>query len=183
MPLTAGAVRLAAAVSTLMALGNVLQARAETLPKEACDAAEAERAQLTSAGVPETVKKGPAWAKANLGRDKLKEVERYIALQEQLLFKCGQAKLRTLPQVEGEEGAEPQPAATDSAAPAPAAPPPKSKPAPKKAPAKSEASATSAAAGQPVEPAKPASKPRPKPKPKVDDAYKPPPAAGEPVKP
>lgn len=146
---------------------------AEPMAKEACDAAEAERATLIAAGVPETVKKGPGWAKANLGPAKFKDVERYIALQEQLLFKCGHAKLRTLPIPDGDEAGDGLVAPKDAAAEKAETPPvPKRKPAAKKP--EPRASEAAAAANQPSEPQKPAAKPRAKPKPKPDDAYKPP---------
>jgi hypothetical protein len=160
--------------------GVVSGAVAEPMAKEACDAAEAERSALLAGGIQETVKKGPAWAKANLPPQKLKDVERYIALQEQLLFKCGQAKLRTLPLNDGEDGEGPgtaKEAAPGDEAKKPPTPKPKPKPAPRKAAApKAEASSApgSAVAADPATTPKAAPKPRPKPKPKVDDAYRPP---------
>ena len=76
---------------------------AEPLAKKACAAAEAERASLLAGGIQETLRKGPAWAKANVPPQRVKEVARYIALQEDLLFKCGQAKLRSLPLNDADE--------------------------------------------------------------------------------
>lgn len=159
----------AAAVASLMAAA----AQAQTLGKEACDAADAERAQLLAGGVQETVKKGPGWAKANLPQQKIKEVARYIALQEDLLFKCGQAKLRTLPAGDGEDGGDSPGAAKEARAGAAETPgPPKRKPPERKAAAaRAEAGP---AAGDPAPAPKVAAKPRPKPKPKVDDAFRPP---------
>ena len=140
-------------------------ASAAPLGKEACDAIEAERATLAATGIGEAVQKGPAWAKANLPPGRLKDVERYIGLQEQLLFRCGHAKLRTLPIPEPEDGADgqPQPAKDAPASDEPAKQKPKA--APKKA-------KQSVEAGGGAEPQKPATKPRPKPK--ADDAYRPP---------
>ena len=143
------------------------------MTKEACDAADAERATLIAAGVPETMKKGPAWAKTNAGAAKLKEVERYIALQEQLLFKCGYAKLRTLPIPDGDETGDGQVAPKEAVAEKAETPPvPKRKPAAKRP--EPRASEAAAAPNQTGEPQKPATKPRAKAKPKLDDAYKPP---------
>lgn len=172
---TAGAWRGAAAValaSLIAAAGAVTHA--QTMPKEACDAAESERAKLLAGGVQETVKKGPAWAKANLAPHKIKEVERYIALQEDLLFKCGQAKLRNLPAGDVEDGADAPAAVKDASAAGAsekAAVPKRKPPARKSAIAKVDASPASA---EPSAAAKVAAKPRPKPKPKADDAFRPP---------
>jgi len=151
--------------------------------KEACDALEAERAGLAAAGVPELLKRPPAEVRAAHGAGKVEQVRRYIALQEQLLFRCGQAKLRVLPGAEAEEGAQAAAAkggAPQAASSAPPVPPiPRRKPAAKPRPAAQKAPAA-AAAGQGSEAAKPAAakpKPRPKPAPKakVDDAFRPPP--------
>ena len=165
--------RFAVAALAGMLLGAAA-ATAEPMTKEACDAAEAERAPMLASGVPESLKKGPAWVKSNLGAAKLKEVERYIELQEKLLFKCGHAKLRTLPVPEGEEGADGLPAAKDAPDEKVAAPPapPKRKPTAKKPePRTIEAGV---AGNQPGGPAKQPPPPRSKPKPKPDDAYRPP---------
>lgn len=159
----------AVALASIVAVPAV----AEPLSKEACGTAESERAALIASGIQDAIKKGPAWAKANLAPGKLKDVERYIALQEELLFKCGQAKLRALPAGDGEDGDGPVAAKDSSAASSAEQPPvPKRKAPPRKAPApKSQASPTAADAAATL---KPGSKPRPKPKPKVDDAYRPP---------
>lgn len=159
-------------------------AAAEPMAKEACEAASTERAALLTAGIQETVKKGPDWAKANLPPQKLKEVERFIGLQEILLFRCGEAKLRALPHgAEGEDAAEGQAVAKDVKPPGSPEQPPiakrkpvASKPPPKKAAVPPGAEPIEAGAA-----AKPAAKaqPKPKPKPKVDDAYRPPKAPGQ----
>lgn len=142
---------------------------AEPLAKEACDTAEAERARLLADGVQDAIRKGPVWAKANLPPQKLEAVARYIALQEDLLFKCGHAKLRTLPANDVEDSGDGVGAAKDTPAEPPVAPKRKSPPR-KAAQAKTGPSANTADAAAP----KVAAQPRPKPKPKVDDAFRPP---------
>ena len=149
------------------------------MAKEACDAIQTEHAALVQAGVPDTLKKGPTWAKANLAAAKLREVARYIALQEQLLFQCGLAKLRALPLPEAEDAGDsgPPKAETDAPAASETPPVPKRKPPAKPAPARADAASPSRApaeAGGQGEPAPPSPKPRPKPKPKPDDAFRPP---------
>ncbi len=153
--------------------------RAEPLAKEACDAIGAEHAVLVAAGIPETLKKGAVWGRANLSAAKLKEVERYIGLEEQLQFRCGLARLRVLPGGEGEETGDPdkasdKPAAETVAPPAAIAPRPAPKPKPKpKAIAKDAAPASEPVAAQSIP------TPKPKPKPRADDAFRPPPVVKE----
>jgi len=170
-----------------IALGCILVssgAMAEPLAKEACEAAATERAVLLAAGVHETVKKGPEWAKANLPPAKLKDIERFIGLQETMLFRCGEAKLRALPTGgDGEDGTEaqaPKDAAPAAAAAAKVAAPQAQRKAQPKVPAKKTAK-PDADAGDGAAPAKAAArpKPKPKPKPKVDDAYRPPQPSGQ----
>lgn len=151
--------------------------QAEPLPAETCATIKSEQDTLTAAGVATDLAKGPAWAKANLPRERLAQISRYISLEEQMLFRCGLAKLKSTlaPEIE-EAGAltsEPAPAAPKGK------PKPKSKASPQPAPP-GEAPAAKADVGRPL-PAKaaqptPSTEPSAKPKiikPKVDDAYRP----------
>jgi hypothetical protein len=154
-------------------------ALAEPLPKDECEKLKSEQADLTTAGVKDQLGRGAAWGKANLSADQLKRVERYIAVEELLAFRCGLAQLRaSLP--EAEEGGEQE--LDDKGQPVP----PKDKASAPAAPAKPKAKAAKpvakvpAAAGKngpdgaPAK-AKPApAKGKPNAKPKVDDAYRPP---------
>jgi hypothetical protein len=146
------------------ALAAAAAAQAEPLSKEACAAVEAEHAKLAAAGMPELVKKGPAWAKANLGAAQIKDVARYIELEGDLLFRCGHDKLR--------RGIDPAADGAEAAAPPPR---PQRKPGGGTAAKRQEAGQPAAdgkAAAQPKP--KPKPKPTPKPKAQVDDAYRPP---------
>lgn len=167
-----GVIRLVAAVVVAATAWASATLRAEPMAKDACDAAEAERATLVAGGVPEALKKGPAWAKANLAAAKIKDVERYIALQEQLLFKCGHAKLRTLPTPDADE--EGQVAPKEAAADKIEAPPAVAKRKPAAKNVTPRTTAVGAADAAKAEPTKSEPKPRAKPKPKANDAYKPP---------
>lgn len=198
----AGNIRWRTMTVALMAAGGVLcdLAQAEPLPKEECDKLKTEQASLEKGGVKDVLLKGPAWARANPGSAMLKDIERYITLEEQLNFRCGLARARlTLPFAEEDRvpaepdeaakaddapppaakpkpkpkaKAEPAPPAEKSAAaPAPAPTPPKPKPKPK--PAETKAAAPEPAAASEAPP-----KPAAKPKPKVDDAFKPPATQG-----
>ena len=156
------------AVALVAGLALTAQGRADPLPKEACEAVGLEHAKLTEAGLPELVKKGPDWVKANLGEARMQEVARYIKVHEELLFRCGFDKAKALPGTGGDETSDERTAAV-------AAPPlPQRKPAvpesfrarPIPAAAGSKAQAATAARSQ--------SKPQPKRRPKADDAYRPP---------
>lgn len=167
----------AATKLTVLAIGlggvaGGVAVRAEPLSKEACDAVEAEHAALVKAGLPEIVKKGPAWAKVNLGPARLSEVARYIDLEEQRLFRCGHDRKRA-----AAAAAEGKDAADDRNR---EATPPLSqrKPAIRKpSPPRAKAAAGPHEARAPT----PAAKPGAKPKPKVDDAYRPPTKAPAPT--
>lgn len=160
---------------------------AEPLPKEACEKLKSEQATLDQAGLRDVLQKGPDWAKSNLDRGKLKQVERYILVDEMLSFRCGLAKAQlTLPFSEEDQPPVPPEAQKTEGTP-PAAPPavkPKLKPKAAQAPAATAPPAPEAApkpkkaapAAVPEAPASQpaAAKPAPKPKPKADDAYRPP---------
>ncbi len=204
-------VRLLSVVTMTAAMLALLgtTAQAEPLAKEACDALKAEQAQLTAAGAKESFDKGAAWAKANLSAAKLREIERFIGLEEQLGFRCGLAKARlTLPPSDEDVPADPNAAAAAPTPTVPAAPVKKAAPRPKPKPAetaakpdvpvgetapaatvppkpklkpKVEAVAPAGPVAAPGEP--PPARPKPSPKPKSDDAYRPPPPAGNPFVP
>ena len=145
---------------------------AEPLPQEKCAELATEQMTLVAGGVKDDFGKGWEWGKANLKTARLKEIERFIEVTEQLGFRCGFARARfTLPPDDdsraeaaaaGEKGE-----ATDAPEDVPKAPP---KPKPK-----AKAKAADAASEQPAaEPrTKPAPKVQAKPMPKADDAYRP----------
>ncbi|MGD9803917.1 MAG: hypothetical protein AB7E81_16425 [Hyphomicrobiaceae bacterium] len=158
--------RLAAAL--LLGLLPSFSAQGEPLPKEACEAVVTEHAKLTADGLPDLVKKGPEWVRANQGAGRLQDVARYIHLHEEMLFRCGYDKLKALPGDDNDEASDNKTTA-DEPPPLPQRKPPtpdgfKQRP----RPAAATAAATEAA---------PASTPAPakrKRKPKADDAYRPP---------
>jgi hypothetical protein len=73
------------------------QARAAPLDADACAKLRGEHSQLELAGVEKELEKGPEWAKANLAADKLDRIRRFIDLEEQLLFRCRDKSLVSLP--------------------------------------------------------------------------------------
>jgi hypothetical protein len=146
--------------------GTPTMARAE-LSKEVCDGLRAEKARLEATGVPQAMEKGPDWAKANLGADRLRQIQRYIEVGEGLTFRCERSRAQDAKLDEDDDA----PAAPATAAPVK----PKTAPA---APAKAAAPKAPAVAAPAAEAAE---KPKPKPKPKANDAFVPPaksPASG-----
>jgi hypothetical protein len=141
------------------ALGLAERVLAAPLDPAACEAVRSEHALLAEGGVTQIIAKGPEWGKANASKSDLVRVARWIELEEQLTFRCGQGRVT--------EGAQ-RAAAMAQQLENPPTPPPEDKAAPGSAPVLAEPAA--------VEPA-----PKPKPKPKAE--AKPRPAAARPEQP
>jgi hypothetical protein len=58
-----------------------------------CAALRLEQIKFRQSGILDDMSKGPEWAKANLSADRLREIEHYLALDEQVKFGCRDAKL------------------------------------------------------------------------------------------
>lgn len=69
-------------------LAAPLPAGAAPLEPEACAKFRTERQGLIADGVKTDMGKGPEWAKANLSPERLGKIERLIAVEEQLSFRC-----------------------------------------------------------------------------------------------
>lgn len=158
-----------------------LPAAAAPLDAEACGRLKQEQAGLVAGGAKGDMARGPDWAKANLSGDKLKQIERFIDVEEQILFRCPQPK----PPLERAEKTDPEKAAVPAAASAKRAKAPPDKAGePAAAPVKPKAASASAKAPEKTPPEKaatvPAKAPAAKPaakeaaKPKTSDAYVPP---------
>lgn len=95
-------------------------AAAEPLPKDACDALKSEQVALIGSGLRADMGRGTAWAKSNLGADRLKKIGRLIEVDEQILFRCA------APATEVEAAAKPavpaKPQVAKQAKPAPGTP-------------------------------------------------------------
>lgn len=63
---------------------------AAPLEPEACAALRSEHQGLVADGAKSDMDRGPEWAKANLAPERLGKIERLIAVQEQLSFRCGE---------------------------------------------------------------------------------------------
>ncbi len=152
-----------------------IAARAEPLPKEACDVLASEHDKLVAGGVKVWMAQGVPDARNRLGADKVGQIARFLEVDEQLLFRCGLYKARfTLPTDVEEPPVEPAapPVKPPPAGREKAAPTPKNKPEPDRKKANQAASAQ-----EPVE-AAPAAKPAAKKKAKSDDAFRPTAPAG-----
>lgn len=73
-----------------VALIAAAPAAAAPLEPQTCDTLKTEYQGLVAAGAKSDMDKGAQWAKANLAPDKLKAIERLIAVTEQLSFRCGE---------------------------------------------------------------------------------------------
>lgn len=96
----------AAGISLALALAA---AHGAPLPREDCERLAGERNALMAAGIPEQMAKGPAWARSSLPAAKLAEIERFIAVDEQLAFRCGMSRIKLeIPDEEQPAEAEPK---------------------------------------------------------------------------
>ena len=153
-------IRAAVSLSLATVLLGVLAPAAPALPMAAdeCERVRAEKANLEQAGVAADMAQGAEWARANLPPDRLKRVQRWIELEEQMLFRCPRPK----PPPQAEAAADPN----------------ASKPAPaqaKKLQQKQERPPAAKPARQTTDNQGVAKPPKPQQKkPKVEDAYIPP---------
>ena len=148
---------------------------ATPLEKEVCSDLKEEHGQLVAAGAKANMERGPAWAKAKLQPDQIKQIERIINVEEQLAFRCPQPK----PPLEQAEN--PAPAATVPGAAAASEPHKRGNPSAASRPLrKAKALSTARAANQTERRRSKKTPPRPKssdayvPPPKLEDAYTPP---------
>lgn len=146
---------------------------AEPLPKETCDLLKGEQDTLANGGIKDEMAKGPEWARNNLKAERLKAIERYIDIGEQLSFRCGLAKAKlTLPEEPAPDLGGPAKVESPNAKPKPRTrPTPKAAAAPKGVGDHEPGIPSEAGASPTLPPSRPSSKP--KPKAKVDDAYRP----------
>jgi hypothetical protein len=138
-------------------LGVAERVLAAPLDPATCEAARMEHALLAEGGVTQIIAKGPEWGKVNASKSDLVRVARWIELEEQLTFRCGQGRVT--------EGAQ-RAAAMAQQLENPPAPATDDKSAAGSAPVLAEPAA--------VEPA-----PKPKPKPKAETKPRPPAAKPE----
>lgn len=164
----------------IVAYSLSIAASAAPLDKDACEQLKTDLAAMSA--VKDHIAKGPEWGKANLSAEQIRNVERYIQMEEQIAFRCivrkapveAAATKAPRPKVKkagkGPDAAEVDGAAAkaqDAPVKASAAPRPKVAPKPQ---AEQQGSGVEAVAGKATPP--PARKTAPKPK--ANDAFVPP---------
>lgn len=100
-----------AILSVMFSLAGCGPALAAPLEPEACATLKAEHRGLVADGAKSDMDRGPEWAKSNLTPDRLGKIERLIAVEEQLSFRCGEGltarpAIRELPKTEGGDPAK-----------------------------------------------------------------------------
>jgi hypothetical protein len=155
---------------------------APKIDKETCAQLRGEQATFIQSGILADIQRGPAWAKSNLAAERIREIELFITLDEQIKFGCREVTLTgdAIRAGEAAQRLELNPNAD------PTAPPPAAKDGEEGgAPANTESGDAADAAPAAAPAAKPVLKPkterRAQPaakKPKADDAYSPPSDAG-----
>lgn len=159
-----------------------LHAAPPKLDKETCEQLKVEQTRFLEAGVANDIEKGAEWAKANLTPERLREIEHYLMLDEQVKFGCREVKLTidALRAMEAARRLEIDPNADPTAPPEPKAEP-KIEPRPAGLPGedvpKLAPRTVDVEKASDREPSQQTSgKPKSRPKPKPQDAYVPPPA-------
>ena len=82
-----------ATVGALLLSAGAGFATAPKLDDDTCTQLRAEQTKFQQSGLLDDLAKGAEWAKANLSPDRLREIEHYMTLDEQVKFGCRDAKL------------------------------------------------------------------------------------------
>ena len=91
------------ALAALAALAQSASAGTPKLDKDTCAQLRGEQANFVQTGILADLQRGPEWAKTNLGAPRLRDIEHFIALDEQLKFGCREATLTPEAMRAGEE--------------------------------------------------------------------------------
>jgi hypothetical protein len=78
---------------TACAIAVPLASHAQPLGKEECDRLKADYTRLGQGDLKADLEKGAEWGRANLTEARLKEIQGFIELEEQFLFRCPQPRL------------------------------------------------------------------------------------------
>ena len=93
MMLTVERYIVAVALGASAVLATSARATDPKIDADTCTQLRLEQIKFRQSGIVDDMQKGPEWAKANLTPDRLREVEHYMALDEQVKFGCRDAKL------------------------------------------------------------------------------------------
>ncbi len=75
-------------MTALLATSIASAEAAPKLDKETCEQLKSEQAKFMASGIVEDIQRGAEWGKGNLSPERLREIEHFILLDEQLKFGC-----------------------------------------------------------------------------------------------
>ena len=97
---------LIAAVATSALTLSAAVANAAMHDAETCRKLKTEHDSMNASGLREMLAKGPDWAKSNLTKERMEQIKRFLALEEDVRFRCPLGKARPeLEAAESEAGA------------------------------------------------------------------------------
>lgn len=76
-----------------VAVATPVDAAQPRIDKDTCTQLVSEQATFIQSGILADLQRGPAWGKTNLTAERMREIEHYILLDEQIKFGCRQATL------------------------------------------------------------------------------------------
>ena len=80
-------------LTSIILVERLFHATKPKLDSDTCVQLRAEEKKFRQSGILNDMSKGPEWAKANLSAARLREVQHYIELDEQVQFGCRDARL------------------------------------------------------------------------------------------
>lgn len=80
-------------IATLVLAPSAAWATKPKLDPETCNSLRLEQIKFRQSGILNDLNKGAAWGKANLSPERLREIQHYLELDEQVQFGCRDAKL------------------------------------------------------------------------------------------
>lgn len=83
----------AGVIGSLIGVAAPLRATSAKLDEDTCNQLRLEQMAFKQSGVVADYERGAEWARTNLTAERMREIERYIALDEQVKFGCRDAKL------------------------------------------------------------------------------------------
>jgi hypothetical protein len=86
-------IRHATIIAAICVAPFTAEATQPKIDSDNCAALRLEQIKFRQSGILDDMSKGPEWAKANLSADRLREIEHYVQLDEQVKFGCRDAKL------------------------------------------------------------------------------------------
>jgi hypothetical protein len=85
--------RVVVSLGGCIALTLPVHAGQSKLDRDTCTQLHSEQSTFVQSGILADLQRGPEWGKSNLSADRLREIEHYILLDEQIKFACREATL------------------------------------------------------------------------------------------